>query len=340
MRLMKLLQIMASNKLGGAENFFCRLSHTLYEQGLNQSLIMRNQSQYIKELKEDIRYFTLPFKGTLDFRSPYLLQKIIQQEKPKIVLTWLNRASGIVSKLYRHKTYSHIARLGGYYNLNYYQHCDYFIANTRGIADYLIQSGIPQYQVHYISNFVDETPGEILVRPTEKPLLLALARLHKNKALDLLIKAMTFIPYAELWIAGSGPEEATLKKLVTALGLSERIKFLGWVEHTRDLIATADLFICPSRHEPLGNVILEAWAQGKPVVSTRNQGACELITHEENGYLVETENPRSLAKGILTVLENKELTHTIAEQGQQTYQKNFSKAHITRQYLEFLHSVP
>ena len=68
------------------------------------------------------------------------------------------------------------------------------------------------------------------------------------------------------------------------LKVSDRVRFLGWRLDTPNLLATADALICPSRHEPLGNVILEAWAQERPVIAAASDGPKELIQNGKNGF--------------------------------------------------------
>lgn len=330
---MQLLQIMASNKRGGAERFFCRLAHSFAEHKLQQSVMVRKDSPYVNELAHTMPCITAPCGGFFDFRSKRVLKQFLKEQHPDIVMTWMNRATELVGRLHSKKHYQHIARLGGYYNLKYYQHCDQFIGNTQGICDYIVRSGIAANRVHHISNFVTETPGTPLQRPRDQPLLATLARLHPNKGLETLIEAMTHVKQAELWIGGAGPLHASLQKLITQLNLNQRVKLLGFIDKPEDVIATCDLFICPSRHEPLGNVILEAWAQSKPVLSTCSRGATELITHAENGYLTPIDDAANMATAIKELLKDSKLMHTLAQQGHARYEQCFSKDIITTQYL-------
>lgn len=335
---MKLFQVMASNKKGGAERFFCHLARSLTEQSIDQSLLVRHNSPYIQELQASTTCYPLPFGGTLDFTSRYQIKRLIQTQAPDIILTWMTRASELVGKLHKNKKYQHVARLGGYYDLNKYKHCDHFVVNTKDLADYLLKSNIDTKRVHYISNFTDEHPGTPMQKP-DRPLVVSLGRLHENKAFDTLIKAAALVPDIELWIGGQGPLHTDLTDLIKTLNLTDRVKLIGWLDQPEDLIATADLFVCPSRHEPLGNVILEGWQQQKPVLSTRSQGGSELITHEQNGYLVPIDDPKAMAAGIKDLLQSPSDMQSLAMQGYQSYQSHFSKEIITRQYIDFFNQL-
>ena len=95
-------------------------------------------------------------------------------------------------------------------------------------------------------------------KPGGAPLVLGLGRLHQNKAFDVLLEAVSRVPSVYLWIAGEGPLKTELEKQAENLAVKPRTRFLGWREDTAALLAGADVFVCPSRHEPLGNVVIEA----------------------------------------------------------------------------------
>lgn len=329
---------MASSQRGGAENFFARLAQSLDQtHQIDQHLFLRHHSPYLNAFDPAITT-TFDFARTWNPCMQHSLRQHIKSLQPDVMLTWMNRATRIVGQLHRHKTYPHIARLGGFYKLKYYQHVDHFIANTRGIADYLLSANIPAKRIHLIGNFVHETPGIPLARP-DRPLVVSIGRLHTNKAFDTLIRAIAHCPDTELWIAGEGPEQSALLRLIDELNLSDRVKLLGWQPHPEHLIATADVFVCPSRHEPLGNVILEAWAQKKAVIATQNQGAVELITPGQTGYLCEVDNATELANTILSAIHDQPSRETIAQRGHQAYQSQFSRAHITQVYLDLFRQL-
>lgn len=329
---------MASNKPGGAERFFCRLADSFNQQAVEQRVMVRKNSPYVNQLSA-LSPITAPFGGLLDRQTAKIAKNLITTQQPDIVLTWMNRASGLMTALQRHKHFQHIARLGGFYNLKYYRYCDHFVGNTQGICDYLIQQGIDHQRVHYISNFAQEAIGTPLPRQHDRPLIVTLGRLHTNKAFDTLIRAMTQINNAELWIGGTGPLQESLEQLITELKLQQRVKLLGWIDKPEDLIATGDLFVCPSRHEPLGNVMLEAWAQNTPIIATKNQGACELITHGDDGLLTPIDDAAALAATITTLINDPSLQKKLATQGMASYRSRFSKASITQQYLNLFKHV-
>ena len=276
----------------------------------------------------------------MDFSTTRALKREIKEFKPDVVLTWMNRATSMCPK----GDFVHAARLGGYYDLKYYAACDHLIGNTQDIVEYLVEHDWPAEKVHYLPNFVFDEDAEPLTRqefftPNDVPLIVALGRLHENKAFDVLLSALARVPNAYLWLAGDGPLKEDLQKQSEVLGIKPRVRFLGWRDDTAALLQTADLFVCPSRHEPLGNVVIEAWAQGLPVVAADSMGPETLIENMETGVLVPVDDEILMARAIRGVLDDEDLARRIAENGYQTYQDNFTEARVVEQYLEFFKKV-
>ncbi|MEK7245641.1 MAG: glycosyltransferase, partial [Pseudomonadota bacterium] len=171
------------------------------------------------------------------------------------------------------------------------------------------------------------------------PLLLAMGRLHENKGFDVLIEAVARLPGVYLWIAGEGPRYADLEARAQQLFVKPRVRFLGWRDDAPALFAACDVFVCPSRHEPLGNVVIEAWAQGVPVVATESRGPAALVRHGETGLLVPVDDARALAHAIQQLLADREQAARLGRAGRSAFEQRFTEAIVARQYLDFFHKV-
>ena len=338
---MKILQAIAGSKYGGAENFFVRLALGLNRAGIKQKVIIRRNSIRAEKLREGgIRPLETSFGGMFDWKTKLLLKQQISNFKPDIVLTWMNRAT---IKMPR-GPFIHIGRLGGYYDLKYYKACDYLIGNTDKIVEYITRNGWPDDKAKYLPNFVEATSGSPAIRkkfftPESAPLILAMGRLHKNKAFDVVLRALTRIPNTYLWIAGDGPLKSELQNLSIKLGVKPRVRFLGWQEHSGDLLLACNVFVCPSRHEPLGNVIIEAWAHCKPVVATNSAGAGHLIDDLQSGILVPVDDHIALAKEIERILINKKFGEQIAHKGHGVYLEKFTETKVVEKYIDFFEEL-
>jgi glycosyltransferase involved in cell wall biosynthesis len=337
----RVLQAMAGAHHGGAEAFFTRLVPALRRAGLEQRIVIRRDAERTAELRaQSIDPVELPFGGPLDFRTSCGLRREIKAFAPDVVLTWMSRATRKCPK----GRFVHAARLGGYYDLKYYKDCDHLVGNTRDIVEYLHRAGWPRERAHYLPNFVDDTPAPPAARasldtPAEASLVLALGRLHRNKAFDVLVEALAQVPEAHCWLAGEGPERGALAAQAAQLGVGPRLHFLGWRADTPALYAAADLVVCPSRHEPLGNVVIEAWARGVPVVAAASDGPRALIRNDENGLLVPLEDATALARAMRRVLEDRALAARLAEGGLAAYRAEFTEQAVVAHYLEFFEKV-
>jgi glycosyltransferase involved in cell wall biosynthesis len=338
---MRVLQVMAGAEFGGAEAFFTRLVVALRRAGLHQRVVIRRNERRAVILRQGgIEPVEFSFGGPLDILTRMGLKREVGSFSPHIVMTWMNRASAMCPK----GNFVHVARLGGYYDLKYYQKCNHLIGNTQDIVGYLIDKGWPAERTHYLPNFVsasiaDPLPREEFYTPNDVPVLLALGRLHENKAFDVLLDALARIPNAYLWLAGEGPKRAELEAQAEKIGVKPRVRFLGWRDDVEALLASCDIFVCPSRHEPLGNVVVEAWAQSKPVVAADSLGPGVLIDQNKNGVLVPINDAKSLANGIQRVLGDENLRLAIAHHGRTNYEERFTELTVVKQYLSFFESL-
>lgn len=340
---LRVLQAMSGTATGGAEAFFERLAIALHRAGLEQRLLIRKNAERAARLKAaGLAVVELGFRGPLDLLTRRRFAREIAAYKPKVVLTWMNRASAACPK--SDGAFVHAARLGGYYNLKYYKRARHLIGNTKGIRDYLLRQGWPPAQAHCLPNFVDGKEVAPALRssfdtPKDAPVVLAMGRLHRNKAFDTLLDAIKGVPGAYLWLAGSGALERDLKTQAARLGIADSVRFLGWREDGPALLAACDVFVCPSRIEPLGNVVLEAWAAGKPVVATASAGPLEIMKDGESGLLVPIEDAPALAAAIRRVLDNRGLAMRLASGGRKAFQDEFTEAAVVARYLDFFRSI-
>ncbi|GAA1172483.1 glycosyltransferase family 1 protein [Ornithinimicrobium humiphilum] len=158
----------------------------------------------------------------------------------------------------------------------------------------------------------------------ERRVILAAGRLEHNKGFDLLIEALPLLSeHVGLDIVGSGSQEEALRSRARELGLEERVRFLGPTSPSGVLqaMADADVVVVPSRKEPFGIVVLEAWAAGTPVVATSVAGPASFVTDGQDGLLVDPRDPRALAGALQRVLEDDGLWRSLASGGRRTVRR-------------------
>ena len=344
---LRIFQAMAGARLGGAEGFFERLAIAFARAGLAQRVAIRRDDARAQRLIDGgVAVTQLRFGGPFDLATRAALASQLGAFDPTIALGWMNRACAALPPrvLVRKPRYVAVGRLGGYYDLKYYRRCDWLIANTPDLRDYLIRKGWPAARAVYLPNFVDATPAAAIDRASlgtrdDQPLALALGRLHANKGFDVLIAAAAMRPELQVWIAGEGPLESDLRRQARELGVESRIRFLGWRQDIGALLAAADLLVCPSRHEPLGNVIIEAWAHRRPVVAAASAGPSQLIRHTETGVLVAVDDAAALAAAIAAIIADPAQGAALAAAGRAAYEAEFTEAAVVTRYLKFFADI-
>jgi glycosyltransferase involved in cell wall biosynthesis len=222
-----------------------------------------------------------------------------------------------------------------------YRHADRVVAISDGVGHALSRRfGLDPARVSTIHNSVDldavkvralEVPPNLPV----VPFLVGAGRLVAQKGFDVLIRAFAAAaamrPLA-LIILGDGPERTALIELTRAIGVDQRVLFPGFVENPWSYFARSAAFVCSSRWEGFGNVIIEAMACGVPVVATDcDFGPREVIRQTQSGLLVPVEDVDSLSKAITSVLDNRDLARQLAE-GAQRRAQDFDVANMTHAY--------
>ncbi len=332
----RVVSLMAGARVGGAEAFFERLVGALHDAGVDQRVAIRAEPAREARLRaRGLAPTSLAFGGPLDLATPWRLSRLFGTFDADVALAFMSRAAAkLPPKAWCARAPVYVGRLGGYYDLKYYRRCDRLIANTADIRDWIVASGWPAARVDYLPNFVDATPASPAPREGAERLILALGRLHPNKGFDVLIAALSEVPGATLWIAGEGPLDAALKAQAAPLG--GRVRFLGWREDTAALIEACDVLVCPSRHEPLGNVVIEGWARAKPVVAAASQGPRALIEDGVTGLLAPVDDARALAAALRRALDERDLAATLAQAGHARYEAAFARDAVVAAYREFL----
>ncbi|PWC40319.1 glycosyltransferase family 4 protein [Azospirillum sp. TSO35-2] len=217
------------------------------------------------------------------------------------------------------------------------------VANSEGLAD-LARRFAPDQPVAIIPNGVDTqrfTPRDGAADPADGLSLLFVGRVVRQKGLDVLFEALASLPPAglagvTLRIVGDGPARPELEAQAQRLGLSERVRFLGWLGRD-DLPATyraADAFVFPSRDEGMPNVVLEAMAAGLPVVATRIAGNRDLVVDGETGLMLDTDDVPALAATIARLAGDAPLRRRLGAGGRRRVVDHFSWRAVAAAYRD------
>jgi glycosyltransferase involved in cell wall biosynthesis len=160
------------------------------------------------------------------------------------------------------------------------------------------------------------------------PVVGCVARLSEVKGHKFLIESFKTVlkefPHAQLILVGEGRIKPDLAALAVKLGVAENVIFIPSVLETSLALSVMDIFVMPSIQEGLGLAIMEAMANGIPVVATNVGGIRNLIKNNETGILVSSGDSKALADGIISLLKNKEKANMLSFNAQDFVQREFS----------------
>ena len=195
-----------------------------------------------------------------------------------------------------------------------------FEAVSESTADDLARRGIRRESIKVIYNGIDTefyTPAPGARSAT--PLFCYVGRLKKYKGVDLIVQAFSKIARKDvrLEVAGAGDYRDHLEGLSSALALSDRIRFLGYIseEEKRDLLRRSWATVLASPKEGWGITNLEAGACGTPGVASNSPGLRESIVNEETGILVPHGDVAALAAAITRIADSRELVTRMGNSG-------------------------
>ncbi|CAD7288780.1 glycosyltransferase [Campylobacter suis] len=196
-----------------------------------------------------------------------------------------------------------------------YPKADFILANAQGNADDLTQNfATPKDKTKVLYNALNlEAINELKNEPLDsefRPFFINIGRLDSGKNQAMLIRSIAKIndAHATLGILGKGPLQNELENLIKELGVSERVRLLKTDKNPFRHIANSSAFVCASRFEGFSNVLIEALACKKTLISTDHQtGARELLGDNRYGILVPVDDENAMREAMIKVLQSPEI---------------------------------
>lgn len=342
----KIIFVIPSLVGGGAERVLVNLIKSLNPEMYDLSLVLfEKKGVYIEDIPNYVKIIDFKKRSKYSFLKLIIcLISIIEKQKPDIVISFLRYVNviAVLAKLLSRTKFKLILtvhiflsetvlrmRYKKFWALIYrklFMCSDYIIVPSQGVKTDLIekfssdQSGIRVINHPFNIDEIRELSNERISEIDSESYILAAGRLTKQKGFDLLINAYKLICEdikENLIIIGEGEEEEKLKQLISEYALESRVILLGYQKNPFKYMKNAKVFVLSSLWESFALVIVEAMACGVPVISTDcPSGPGEIITNKLNGILVLTQDEKELSKAILRLLNNDELRHKLADEGQ------------------------
>lgn len=327
----------------------------------------RKLVEYLREQGDTVEIISLPWRryashltDNLRFRLPKNFDVLIQDELNHPSLIRANRGKHpypIVS-LVHHLRCSELRpawqnRFYRFVEKKYLQGVDGFIFNsktTQGVVNGLVGNSMPSLVAYPPTDRFGDAMSEKEVSErarSDEFRILFLGNVIYRKGLHTLLKVLSRVgrdnisSYRVDLVGGLSAEPryaAKMQKFVAVNGLSSIVTFRGALDNNPliDKLKQAHVLVVPSSYEGFGIVYLEGMCFGLPAIGTTTGAASEIITHGENGFLINPDDAESLARCLVTLGENRELLIQLSLNALKRYQSQPKWVETAGQIREFL----
>jgi glycosyltransferase involved in cell wall biosynthesis len=207
---------------------------------------------------------------------------------------------------------------------------------------------VPLSKLHVVHNgintarFKDFIPQPALRHsldiPEGAPVIGTVGRLNEVKRQDILLEAFSElrrrIPTVHLLLVGDGPERSRLEQIANHLGVADAVRFAGYQAQPQRYLGVMDFFVLTSRSEGMPLSVLEAWAAGVPVITSRVGGLPELIEQGVTGLLVEFGDRPALVQALYAGLTDAQLRDDLRDAARQRVLDRFDSRVMARKYQQ------
>ena len=353
----KILHLIGQLERGGAERQLLYLAQSLKERGWEQVVVTFNPGEAWDGRFAEIG---IPLLGIRRQRNKLwrLLQLAlaVHRERPTLLHSWSNHTNvyarwvpgfGGLRRIFAFRNNPTVDRMGRptmrVAHARAYLSADCVVSNSQNAIDCAVAAGVRARRSEVVDNIVEARgrarPGEKVAVPT----VVSAGALIPIKGYDVLLEAFGKLGESgvsfKLLLAGDGPERNRLERQAISLGIGERVKFLGGIDDVPALFSTAHVAVHSSHSEGLSNTILEAMAEGLPVVATNVGGTPEMISDGRTGLLVPPNDARTLAANVRQLLERPDLRARLGRAGFEVVRERFNVERITTQYERLYESV-
>jgi glycosyltransferase involved in cell wall biosynthesis len=289
-----------------------------------------------------------------------LLSRILRDERPQIVQTFLYHANVLGAQAARRANVPHVLAGIRVADPRWWRACserwacsaiEKFVCVSDGVAQHCLSRGYPREKLVAIPNGVDvgRFAGAAPISLVQLGLaegrkaIVFVGRLDPQKGLDDLLRTVPRVfdalPQHDLVLVGDSPERPNLTKLAAQLGIATRVHFAGWRADVPAILAAAEIVVLPSRWEGMPNVVLEAMAAAKPVVANRVEGVAELLGRSTIDQCVVPGNRQEFADRIIQLAQNPQIVADLGRQNQQRATELFSIETMVGSYERLYVSV-
>jgi len=347
-----ILHLIDTTGPGGAETIFIDLATRLPKDEYRSIVVIRGKGWVYDELcRRGISPVLIDAKGSFNWRYLFRLCKLIKQEKVGLIQSHLlgsnvySSLAGLLTRTPVVATFHGAVDVGDEERFKWLK---FMVINSgsRSVVavsdnlrrDLMARTPIKQKKIKVIYNGIStadfQRPHNNDIRKqfgwsNESVIIGSLGNIRTAKGYDILLRAAALLKNNatsfQFVIAGQGAGGLydRLLELRAELGLDETVHFFGFVDDPAAYLANLDFFLLSSTSEGFSIATIQAMASKLPILATRSGGPEEIITHGENGWLIEVGNPQAMAEGIERLVTDKDLATTLAKKGNKHVMQTF-----------------
>lgn len=340
--------ITRADTVGGAQVHVRDLARFLIQQGHNILVVTGASGAYNIELDRygiqslSCNALQQKINPVKDWQTLFFLKQTIQEFQPDIISTHSSKA-GLLGRLVSQLTQTPcIFTAHGWAfttgvpepSRTIYQWLEQTVEPLASkiicVSDYDrqlgIQAGMNPHRILTIHNGMPDIPDELRANPAVSyPVnIVMVARFDRQKDHLTLLKAFHNVLGAQLHLVGDGPKLEDVKAFVEQLGISDRVKFLGYRTNIAEILAQAQIFTLISHWEGFPRSIIEAMRAGLPVIASNVGGVNEAVVDGVTGYCVPSGDVDGLQERLSKLVQEVELRQKMGRQGRQRYELEFT----------------
>jgi glycosyltransferase involved in cell wall biosynthesis len=366
---MKILHIISSGGMYGAEAVILNLSRTLNETGHSSSLgVFSNSANSNHQLHEaaahaGIESHLIPCQGQVDHKVPGRIRDLARRTGADVVhahgykadiYTWFalgNSHIPLISTCHNWLDTNSLVRFYGVLDRFALRNYTAVVSVSDDVTKRLLDSGVPEDQIVKIGNgvnlkqFEGISPSLRAQHEPEHDLIVGwVGRLAHEKGADIFLRAvaqsLNQLQDVKFFVIGEGPDRDKLESLADELGIRTQLSFLGRREDMPSVYASLDIAVSSSRQEGLPMAILEGMASGLPWIATDVGDVSTVILNDDTGLLIPSENIDLLSKALIGLSQDANRRKRLGSAASKLVIERFSAERMTADYLQvYEHSL-
>jgi glycosyltransferase involved in cell wall biosynthesis len=358
----KILHIISSGGMYGAEAVILNLSHALNEGPHSSALgVFANSASPNLQLhevaaKEGIESHLVPCKGQIDRTVSASIRKLASRTNAEIVHAhgykadiytyFALRGSGLplVSTCHTWYDNNRLVTLYGKADRLVLRNYAAVVAVSDEVKQRLLGAGVREDKIHLVRNGIDLRPFDDALPslrdgPTSShpPIVGLIGRLSIEKGVDIFLHAAAHVlialPSTKFVVVGDGPDRDKLESLIDELKIRESVSMLGRRDDMPSVYASLDIMVSASRKEGLPMAILEGMASRLPLVATAVGEVPTVVLDGRTGVLLPPEDPATLASAIIKLLQDSAERGRLGAAARKLIEDEFSADRMTADYL-------